>query len=316
MQEGMGMRIQTLLRKALYASAVAGFSWGSALAADLGGAPPLRTDSKPVASYNPWTFSFTTYGWLSWVKGDLTVRGRELEVDATPKQIIDALDWSGIPVWMSYSEARLGKLTLFNDIVYSKLAASGSFARSAQGRLASSTLSGSLQSSYTQAVLELGAAYEVWSNGSQNAAGVTAIDVLAGARYWYQEVEVSADLAGTLAAGGNIAGLTISGSRAIAKTGSVDWLDPVIGMRFRHQVAPGQKLTVRGDIGGFGVGSDFSWQAMATYDMRLLTAATHAVDAYLGYRALYVDYTKGSGDAKYQYDMLQHGPVMGLAVRF
>lgn len=310
------MGIQTLRGNAVCASAIACFSWGSALAADLGGGPPLRTDPTPVASYDPWTFSFTTYGWLSWVKGDLTVAGRELQVDANPKQLIDALDWSGIPIWMSYSEARRGKLTLFNDIVYSKLEASGSFARSAQGRLASATLSGSLQSSYTQAVVELGAAYEVWSNGPQNSAGVTAIDVLAGARYWYQGVEVSADLAGTLAAGGNIAGLTVSGSRAIAKTGSVDWLDPVIGIRIRHQVAPGQKITVRGDVGGFGIGSDFSWQAMATYDMRLFTAPTHSIDAYLGYRALYVDYTQGSGTTKYEYDMLQHGPVLGLTVRF
>lgn len=310
------MGIQTLLGKAVFASAVTCVSLVSALAADLGGAPPLKTDPAPVASYAPWTFSFTAYGWLSWVKGDLTVRGRELQVDATPKQIIDALDWSGIPIWMSYSEARRGKLTLFNDFIYSKLEASGSFARSTPGRLASATLSGSLQSSYTQAVVELGAAYEIWSSGSSDAAGVTAVDVLAGARYWHQEVEVSADLAGTLAASGNIAGLTLAGSRAIANTGSVDWLDPVVGVRLRHQVATGQKLSVRADVGGFGIGSDFSWQAMATYDMQLFTAPTHSIDAYLGYRALYVDYTRGSGTSKYEYDMLQHGPVLGLVARF
>jgi hypothetical protein len=36
----------------------------------------------------------------------------------------------------------------------------------------------------------------------------------------------------------------------------------------------------------------------------------------LGYRALSVDYQKGSGVNRYEYDMLQHGPIVGLTVKF
>jgi hypothetical protein len=36
----------------------------------------------------------------------------------------------------------------------------------------------------------------------------------------------------------------------------------------------------------------------------------------LGYRALDVDYEQCSGRTKYEYDVLQHGPVSGLAIAF
>ena len=291
---------------------------GSSLVLALVGAvlPAGASDFGGAHRISSWTFSFTTYGWASWVTGDLTVKGRPLEVDVSPDALIDALDWSGLPVWMSYAEARNGKLTLFNDIVYSKLAGSADFARSRQGLLTTQSLAGSVESEYQQLVIEVGAAYEVWSNGSMSSPQSTAVDLLAGGRYWRQEVEVSADLAATIAAGGNIADLEVSGGRVVARSGSVDWFDPFIGARLRHQIVPGQRVMLRGDVGGFGVGSDFSWQAMATYDWQMLVRTGYAIDAYLGYRALYVDYHRGEGTTRYEYDVLQHGPVLGLTIRF
>jgi hypothetical protein len=81
-------------------------------------------------------------------------------------------------------------------------------------------------------------------------------------------------------------------------------------------MAPGQNLAVRGDVGGFDVGSQFSWQVIATYDFRLCATDRYAIDGYLGYRALSVDYSEGSGANRYEYDAVQHGPVMGATVRF
>jgi hypothetical protein len=119
-------------------------------------------------------------------------------------------------------------------------------------------------------------------------------------------------LTGTL----NILGLTISGNRAIASSGSVDWLDPFIGARLRHQLAPGEEIVVRGDIGGFDVGSDLTWQAMATYNWHLCDFAGMPIDGYFGYRALSVDYEQGSGLKQYEFDVIQHGPVVGMTSRF
>jgi hypothetical protein len=36
----------------------------------------------------------------------------------------------------------------------------------------------------------------------------------------------------------------------------------------------------------------------------------------LGYRALSVDYTKGDGLSRYEYDVLMHGPIVGLSMKF
>lgn len=299
--------------RALWLSSIIFGSGSAALAADLGGS--LKDNPSPALAtpVSPWQLSFTTYGWLTWIKGDVTVKGRPLTVDVTPKNVLNALDWSQIPVWMSYLEARNGRLSLFNDIVYAKLEGSAQFAKSVQRRFVSASLGGRIEADYEQAVVEVGAGYEVWSSGSA-ASSFAALDVIGGGRYWHQEVSISADLAATLAVAGpgGVVDLELSGGRVLARSRSIDWIDPFIGARFRYQLAPGQTVNLRADVGGFGVGSDFSWQTIATFNWRLIQRPTHSFDAYLGYRALSVDYTKGS----YRFDATQHGPVLGGTLQF
>ena len=67
--------------------------------------------------------------------GEHMVKGRALDVAVDPSQVINHLDWSDIvPVWMSYTEARRGPLSLFNDIVYANLSGAGGFSRNVSGR--------------------------------------------------------------------------------------------------------------------------------------------------------------------------------------
>jgi len=260
----------------------------------------------PQSASDTWTFSFTTYAWTPWISGDLTIKGRSFDVDVTAGQVLDALDWSGIPAWFSYAEARNGRLVLFNDIAYAKLAGSKSFAKT--GPLGVATLGGNVEADYEQAIVEVGAAYEIWS-GLNPGLGTAAFDVLAGGRYWHQDATVAADLAL------DVAGNQVLG-RNVARSGSVDWVDPFIGARIRQQLVPGQNLTLRGDVGGFDVGSDFTWQVIATYDFQLCATERYTIDGYLGYRALSVDYSEGSGTNRYEFDAVQQGPVMGATVRF
>src|SRR5215212_7503844 len=37
----------------------------------------------------------------------------------------------------------------------------------------------------------------------------------------------------------------------------LEWVDPFVGLCVRHQLGPGKELQFLGDVGGFGVGSDF-----------------------------------------------------------
>jgi hypothetical protein len=259
-----------------------------------------------------WDFRFTSYSWASWLTGEGGVAGRSFDVELDPVELIDHLDWDQLPVWMSYAEVRNGRFSFFNDIVYSKLEGSGDFAVSRTRRFSGLTLAGDVEADVEQATVEFGAAYAAGQWGLPNSAGTTAFDVLAGVRYWHQEVDLSVDLTGAL----NIAGLTIEGIKAIARSGSIDWVDPFVGARLRHQLGPGEEILLRGDVGGFGIGSDISWQLIGTYNWEMCKSFGLVIDGYVGYRALAVDYEQGSGLRKYEYDVLQHGPVVGITTRF
>jgi hypothetical protein len=285
-----------------------------AASADLGPQPREQL-MEPALPSSQWQFNFTPYGWLPWLSGDMVVKGRAFDVAVDPIQIIDALDWSTLPLWMSYAEARRGRLSLFNDIVYTQLSGSGGFTGSVSRGIADATFRANVKADYQLAIVEAGGAYEIWSSGSQGSSGSTALDVLAGARYWHQDVDVSANLTGTVALDGPV-GVTISKNRAIASSGSVDWVDPFIGARVRRQLSPGQEIVLRGDVGGFGAGSQFTWQAIATYNW--LLGVTHGipVDGYVGFRALSADYSQGSGTSRFEFDNVIYGPVIGATMRF
>ena len=286
-----------------------------ATSADLG-PQPIEQLPQPVPPLNQWQFSFTPYAWLPWISGDVVVKGRPFDVAVDPADLITHLDWPDIvPVWMSYTEARRGPLSLFNDIVYANVNGGTGFSRTVSGRLATVTFGGNVSADYQLAIVEAGGAYAIWSRGSQGSPGSTAFDLLAGARYWHQDVDISADLTGTVALNGPL-GLTISGSRAIAKSGSVDWVDPFVGARLRQQLAAGQEFVLRGDVGGFGAGSQFSWQAIATYNAPLCEIHGIPVDGYVGFRALSADFSQGSGRSKFEFDNVLYGPVIGATMRF
>ncbi len=297
---------------------VAGFIGcaGAAVSADLGTGPAPAPLVEPLRNPSQWTFNFTPYAWVPWIQGDMAVKGRQFNVDVTPVEILENLDKLNF-MWISYMEARRGPLSLYADIFYANFGGTTSFIRSrSRSPHVSGTLGAAASADYETAIVEAGGAYEIarwpasWHSGS---AGYTAFDLLAGARYWHQETDVSVSLTGTVVVD---PGLTITGSRARAASGSVDWVDPFIGARLRHHMGPGEEIVLKGDIGGFGVGSQFSWQLLGAYNWLLCATPGYTIDGYLGYRALSVDYDQGSGSTRFEYNTIQHGPVTGLTVRF
>jgi hypothetical protein len=93
-------------------------------------------------------------------------------------------------------------------------------------------------------------------------------------------------------------------------------LDPLVGFRIRHQLSPGHELVFRADVGGFDVGSQFSWNLMGAYSWDFAVRDGVTLSGLLGYRALSVDYAKGSGLSTYEYDVVMHGPIVGLMAKF
>jgi hypothetical protein len=301
--------LQARLAVPLVLAAVALAAPQQTFAADLGPGPPPPPPSPPTSG---WTLSVTPYAWAPFIQGDVTVKGRTVDIDVNPIELLEHLD--AVP-FMVYTEARKGPLALYNDIFYAKVGVDGSVSRSVRGL----TVGASADVDIQLAIIEVGGAFEIarWSSGGGYKGGpvfgsYTAVDVLAGARYWHEDVDLKFGLTGTL----DLNGLVVSRNRAIARSGGVDWVDPLVGFRIRQGLAPGQELLLRADVGGFDVGSQFSWNVLAAYSFDFAVRDGVTYSGMLGYRALSVDFEKGAGTSRFKEDIVLHGPVVGLTLRF
>jgi hypothetical protein len=100
-------------------------------------------------------------------------------------------------------------------------------------------------------------------------------------------------------------------------SGDQDWFDPLIGVRAFFDLSERWTLALNGNVGGFGIGSDFTWGAMGTIGYRFpLFSATNNARAVVGYRAIYQDYSEGSGSNRFEWDVTLHGPILGLVIGF
>ena len=89
---------------------------------------------------------------------------------------------------------------------------------------------------------------------------------------------------------------------------SIYWVDPIIVMRFKDLLKSKWILNFRGDIGGFGIGSKFSWQVQANAGYRF----SKLFQATIGYRYISVDYDKDN----FLYDIDTYGAVVRLGFNF
>ncbi len=162
---------------------------------------------------------------------------------------------------MGAFEARKDSWSFYTDMAYLRLAADRSETRVfSVNPQVGGTLSASASASFKMFIGEFGAAYEIFRTGAPGSA--TAIDLYGGGRVWWQQAEASL----ALRAGLTIGDLEISRGRAFARGGDVSWVDPFVGARLRHRFSPSTELVVKGDVGEFGVGSTFSWQAAGTFN--------------------------------------------------
>jgi len=123
-----------------------------------------------------------------------------------------------------------------------------------------------------------------------------AVAVLGGARW----VDMGAKLRYT----GEVAG--DDGDR------SKSWVDPLIGVHVFAPLSERWFLGLRGDVGGFGVGSELTWQAYADIGFK----ASNVVSLILGYHALDIDYEDGDRLQYFGLDLLVSGPQLGVAFTF
>jgi hypothetical protein len=82
---------------------------------------------------------------------------------------------------------------------------------------------------------------------------------------------------------------TSGGPLDVAASRDADWIDPTLGLRYERPIGDDWRVVLRGDIGGFGVGSDFMYHLLAGAGWQ----ASDAVDLFLGYRLISYDYEEG-----------------------
>lgn len=109
------------------------------------------------------------------------------------------------------------------------------------------------------------------------------------------------------------ANVNFTGPLGLVRGGIHDWWDPIIGTQISLPIIA-NKLTFDGrfDVGGFGAGSDLTWQAFPYLNWRFAKWGS----AQFGYRWLGTDYSTGSGASKFKYDVVAQGPQLGLTVHF
>lgn len=270
---------------------------------------PAHAQDKP-AEKPDWTFVVTPYAWLMGATGSMTAKGQTIDVNAG---IVDMFAMTDTLVaLMGNAEARHDKWAFGLDLIYTKMVATPSFAsqRSPTPWLTFSSQSGANVSS-TLVVIEGSASYEIWQPAPK-----TAVDGLLGLRYWHASTNMDFAFNATAAIQTpRDIGLSRDAGFALASTGSMDWADPIVGFVVRHEIAPHHNLRLRGDVGGFGVGSQFTWQSFAGYAYEFGSGST-SWSAVLGYRALGVNYSAGSGADARSMNMVLHGPVLGLSTKF
>jgi hypothetical protein len=265
-------------------------------------ASPVET--KPVKpAQDKWEFEVVPYLWMSAMKGDVTLKGIEGSVNMSFSDIWNDLTFGA----MLKIEARKGRWGIFLDTVYMNLEDNIQGKRTFTGPQGQRTaeILADADISMEQWVLEFGGFYELTKTPvGQDKDKMMYLDLLVGGRYWYLSTDVDVGL--VLDANRN----TIA--RNISKSGSKDWIDPFVGLRTRIQLTEKLMLVLRGDIGGFGVGSDFSWNAAGYFGYR----ASEMISLWAGYHALGVDYKSGGGNSKIVYDMIFQGPVLVVGFRF
>lgn len=179
---------------------------------------------------------------------------------------------------MAIAEARYGRYSIFGDLMYIKISSARGTPR---GIVATSVDVGS----ETFAGLA-GVGYSVFDSDAAR------LDIVGGVRVWSVDTDISFT-------GGILDGVSVSDGAT--------WADAMAGFRGNYSFTPNIYLTGWSLVGAGG--ADVDWDVAAALGYRF----NEHISAVAGYRALGVDYSNDDG---FLFDVVEQGPILGLAIRF
>lgn len=227
----------------------------------------------PVASSTAsgWQVRTALYAWATALDGDVTLLGNTASADASFEEILDQLD----AAFMGALEISNGQWGILSDVFYAELSTGNAWGNR------------SFDVELSQFIGNFVITRKLVDRAK------TRLNAYAGARVNALDVAVNIQT--------NFIG-TFSGS------GNRSWVDPLIGMRLERELSDVFFLRMVGDVGGFGVASDVTWQALAGVGCQLGESSS----VMLGYRGIGTDYEDGS----FAYDVISHGLLLGYECKF
>jgi len=259
----------------LGAALLAALAAAPASAADIDALPPAKPALVVTADTPVFLGSF--YLWASALKGTTSTLPPlpPTDIDLSFTDVLKDLD-GGL---MGAGEMRVGRWSFLADVMFTQVTPGGTmpapYAADVEVRSRSLTLQGNVL-------------YRLYDTPQ------LFVDAGAGLRFWYLDNKLTIG-----------PGLLPSG---IEYSQNTSWVDPVLVGRLSAQLGGPWSVTLVGDIGGFDVGSQFTWQAIGTVNYQW----NENLALRVGYRALSVDYEDGN----FLYDVRMQGPVLGATYRF
>ncbi len=222
-----------------------------------------------------WAFTVSPYLWVSGVDSTIPTRLGEVSTSASFGDIIDNLDFAA----MALVEARKGRIGLLVDTIHLAVSTEGDLPpglpfQSAEARIKSWIVTG----------------YGAW-RGLETP--TVAIDLLLGFRL--MSIRSALDLGGGP-----------DPDQSFRRGDS--WADPVIGTAIRWQFADKWYARGTGDVGGFGLASDLTFQGLVAVGY----AFSNRISAELAYRHLEVVRPTELGDFR----QAVKGPLLGVRIGF
>ncbi len=235
----------------------------------LPGPAAAGADPDAPAAGVDWQVDLRPYLWLISAEGSAQLAGVRIPVSISFGDLFERLNLAG----MLETQLRWKRWLAFVD-----------------GRYASLSDGGDPGFDLQQATVEFAVGRRIWTRALGDPAEERdlRVDLFAGGRWWWTRQTLK------------ILGLRLRGEET--------WIDPILGGRVGVDLGRRWRADLAADFGGFGAGSDFSWNVLGRVGYRITPRWT----AELGYRALGVDFDAGS----FVTDLSYRGPVLGLAYRF
>ncbi len=240
------------------------------------GPPQGGTAQGATASDDQWHLSVSPYLWFPGVHGTVGALGRRASFSASPSDLLSKFRFG----LMGVVEARRHRVLVPIDLMWIRLKDDKALPFPGLG-----ATSADLKA--TEFILTPKIGLRLIDEKALK------VDALAGIRYWYfgENLQFSP----------SALGLNFSKSQ--------NWVDPVVGGRIEAGFSPKTVLTVAGDVGGWGTGSQLEYQVVGLLGYKLKPNMT----LQAGYRYLYVDYEKG-GQAGAFVTAATSGVVLGVTL--